>query len=138
MSREIEERNLAAVQALFAATGSGDWVTAETMLTEDFFVTEADNNPFAGVYRGRRALHDLFSHVFATAGVTGMNVKQFTAGGDLVIAVVELTLGGPPERSVSLAEMFRLRDGKVCETKPFYFDPTPLADAVADKRRASS
>ena len=135
MSRDIEEQNLKTVQALFAATGSGDWPAAEAMLTEDFFVTEADTNPFAGVYRGRRALHDLFTEVVAAAGVTKMDVRQLTAGGDLVVAMVDMTLGGPPERSVSLAEVFRIRNGKVCEIKPHYFDSAPLAAAVAGKKR---
>jgi ketosteroid isomerase-like protein len=135
MSREIEERNAATVKALFAATGAGDWTAAETMLTEDFFVTESDTNPFAGVYRGRRALHDLFQEVVTSADVTKMDVTQLTAGGDFVIAMVELTLGGPPERHVSLMEVFSFRDGKVCEIKPHYFDSTPLAAAVADKKK---
>ena len=136
MSRDIEERNLKTVQALFAATGSGDWAKAETLLTEDFFVTEAHSNPFAGVYRGRRALQDLFTKVVSSAGVTKMDMKQLTAGGDLVIAMVDMTLGGPPERLVSLAEVFRLREGKVCEIKPHYFDTEPLAAAVDGERRA--
>jgi predicted SnoaL-like aldol condensation-catalyzing enzyme len=136
MSREIEEQNLKTIQALFAATGSGDWPAAEAMLTDDFFVTEAPGNPFAGVYRGRSALQKLFTEVVGAAGVTKMDVKQLTAGGDLVIAIVEMTLGGPPERSVSLAEMFRIRNDKVCEIKPHYFDSAPLASAVAGKKRA--
>ena len=135
MSRETEEKNLQTVQALFAATGSGDWPAAEALLTEDFFVTEAETNPFAGVYRGRSALRGLFSEVVAAAGVTKMDLRQLTAGGDLVIAMVDMTLGGPPERLVSLAEVFRVRNGKVCEIKPHYFDSAPLAAAVAGKKR---
>jgi predicted SnoaL-like aldol condensation-catalyzing enzyme len=136
MSRETEEQNLKIVEALFAATGSGNWPAAEAMLTEDFFVTEAQGNPFAGVYRGRGALQKLFTEVVGAAGVTKMDVKQLTAGGDLVIAIVEMTLGGPPEGAVSLAEMFRIKNGKVCEIKPHYFDSAPLAAAVAGKKRA--
>jgi ketosteroid isomerase-like protein len=132
MSRDLEERNLKTVQALFAATGSGDWAKAATLLTDDLFITEADNNPFKGVYRGRNALQELFGKVMSAVSVTKMDIKQVTAGGDLVIAAVELHLssGGV----ASLCEMFRLREGKVCEIKPYYFDPKPLADAIASKR----
>jgi predicted SnoaL-like aldol condensation-catalyzing enzyme len=134
MSRETDE-NIKIVQALFAATGSGNWPAAEAMLTEDFFVTEADSNVFAGVYRGRKALESLFSHVVSAAGITKLDVKQLCAGGDLVVAMVEMTLGGPPERLITLAEVFRLRDGKVCEIKPHYFDAQPLAEAVAARKK---
>jgi len=136
MARDLEERNLKVVEALFAATSTGDWATAESMLTEDFFVTEADTLPFAGVYRGRRALHDLFMQVVSEAGVTHMDVHQLTAGGDRVVALLDLVLGGPPEVRVALAETFRLRDGKVCEIKPYYYDPRPIAAAVAARRQA--
>ena len=138
MAYEIQEQNVKAVQALFAATGAGDWAAAAAMLTEDFFVTEADSNPFAGVYRGRRALEDLFVAVVSTAGVTHMEVRQLTAGGEFVVALVEMTLGGPPEAHVSLTEVFRFRDGKVCEIKPHYFDATPLAAAVAAHKRGAA
>ena len=134
MAREQEERNLKVIEALYAATGKGDWAAAESMLTEDFFVTEADTTPFAGVYRGRKALHDLFMQVMSAAGLTGLDIQQSTAGGDTVVVLLELVLGGPPVVRVPLAEAFRLRDGKVCEIKPYYFDPRPLCAAVAARK----
>lgn len=135
MAWELEDRNLKAVQALFAATACGNWATAESMLTEDFFITESETTPFAGVYRGRRALQDLYAQVIMATGITNLEIKQLTAGGELVVAIVEMTLGGPPEARVSLAEVFRFRDGKVCEIKPHYFDSQPLAAAVAARQR---
>ena len=138
MAREQEERNLKTIDALYAATGKGDWTTAESMLTEDFFVTEADTTPFGGVYRGRKALHDLFMQVIPAAGVTKLDIQQLTAGGDTVVVLLELVLGGPPEVRVPLAEVFRLRDGKVCEIKPYYFDPRPMCAAVAARKAAAS
>jgi len=137
VAREQEERNLKTVEALFAATGKGDWSTAESMLTEDFFVTEAGTTPFAGVYRGRKALHDLFIHVMSALGVTNLAIQQSTAGGDMVVVLLELVLGGPPEVRVPLAEVFRLRDGKVCEIKPYYFDTQPLCAAAAARTRST-
>jgi ketosteroid isomerase-like protein len=133
-----EQRNLKVVEALYAATGQGDWSTAESLLTEDFFVTEADTTPFGGVYRGRRALHDLFMQVIPASGVTDLDIKQSTAGGDTVVVLLELVLGGPPEVRVPLAEVFRLRDGKICEIKPYYFDTRALCAAVAARTKAST
>jgi ketosteroid isomerase-like protein len=136
MPPDLETKNLQLVQALFDATGKGDWATAETMLTSDFFVTEAGTLPFAGTYRGRGALQELFTLVMSAAGVTGLNVQQLTAGGDRVVALVELVLGGSPEVLVPLAETFRIRDGKVCEICPYYFDPRPITAAVEARKRA--
>jgi ketosteroid isomerase-like protein len=135
---EQEQHNLRTVEALYAATGKGDWSAAESMLTDDFFVTEADTTPFGGVYRGRKALHDLFMQVIPAAGVTDLHIQQSTAGGDTVVVLLELVLGGPPEVRVPLAEVFHLRGGKVCEIKPYYFDPRALCAAVAARKTAAS
>lgn len=135
MSRETEERNIKYVQELFAATGGGDWKTAELMLTADFLVTEADTLPFAGVYRGPAALQDLFEIVMASAGVVGLDIHEITAGGDRVVALLDLLLEGTPPVRVPLAETFRFRDGKVCEIRPYYYDPTPIVSAVAARKK---
>jgi ketosteroid isomerase-like protein len=135
MSRETEERNIKYVQDLFAATGGGDWKTAESMLTADFFVTEADTLPFAGVYRGPGALQELFEIVMASAGVVGLDIHEITAGGDRAVALLDLLLEGMPPVRVPLAETFRFRDGKVCEIRPYYYDPTPIVSAVAARSK---
>jgi hypothetical protein len=51
------------VDDLYECTGVGDFDRAETMLTDDFFITEADSLPFAGVYRGKTALRELYTKV---------------------------------------------------------------------------
>ena len=137
MSRETEERNIKYVKDLYAATGSGDWKTAESMLTSDFFVTEADTLPFAGVYRGPKALQELFQIVMGSMGVAGLDLHQITAGGDRVVALLDLLLPGTPPVRAPLAETFRFRDGKVCEIKPYYFDPRPIVAAVAARKKAA-
>lgn len=137
MSQELELKNRRLVEALFEATGKGDWASAEGMLTSDFSVTEAGTLPFAGTYRGRGALQELFVLVMGSAGVTGLEIHQLTAGGDRVVALLDMILGGPPEVRVPLAETFRIRDGRVCEIRPYYFDPRPLAAAVETRKRAA-
>jgi ketosteroid isomerase-like protein len=135
MSRESEERNIKFVQDLFAATGGGDWKAAESMLSTDFLVTEADTLPFGGIYRGPGALRELFEIVIASAGVVGLDIHEITAGGDRVVALLDLLLEGTPPVRVPLAETFRFRDGKVCEIRPYYYDPTPIVSAVAARKK---
>jgi ketosteroid isomerase-like protein len=137
MSRETEERNIKYVRDLFAATGGGDWKTAESMLTADFLVTEADTLPFAGVYRGPGALQKLFEIVMASSGVVGLDIHEITAGGDRAVALLDLLLEGTPPLRVPLAESFRFRDGKICEIRPYYYDPTPIVSAVAARKKTA-
>ena len=137
MTQDIQTKNRQLVEALFDATGKGDWAAAESMLTSDFAVTGAATLPFAGTYHGRGALRELFTVVVSAAGVTRLDIQKITAGGDRVVALLEMVLGGPPEVRVALAQTFRVRDGKVCEIRPYYFDPRPVAAAIEARKRAA-
>ena len=122
------------VDELYAATGTGDFDRAAEMLTDDFVVTEAEGLPMAGVYRGRYALRDLFVKVMAMVDVAALDRVQTTAGGDYAVTILSFRFADPALAPAELCEMFRFRDGKCCEIKPYYFDPAPFHAAVAAKR----
>lgn len=128
-----DAEKLAIVEALYAATGVGDFDTAETLLTDDFFITEADTLPFAGTYRGKRALRDLFTKVMGMMDVAGLEVAQHLAGGDYAVTLLSFRFADPSLAPAPLAEMFRFRGNQVCEIKPFYFDPAPVIAACRAK-----
>jgi ketosteroid isomerase-like protein len=133
-----DEQHVKIVRDLYAATGSGNWDLAESMLTEDFFITEAQTLPFAGVYRGRGALQQLFQMVMPMADVIDLQIYAITVGGDYGVCLLDMVFAGNPPVHAPIAEAFRFRDGKVCEIKPYYFDPTLVVDAVNAKRRATA
>jgi ketosteroid isomerase-like protein len=120
----IDQKSI--VQALYAATGQGDWATAEGYLTEDFFVTEAPHLPMAGCYRGRTAFRALYERVFAMIDVVGLEVHDIAVGDTHAVCILDMLLAGTPPVRVPIAEMFKFRDGKVCEIKPYYYDPALL------------
>lgn len=122
------------VDDLYAATGTGDFDRAAEMLTDDFVVTEAEGLPMAGVYRGRYALRDLFVKVMAMVDVAALDRVQTTAGGDYAVTILSFRFADPALAPAELCEMFRFRDGKCCEIKPYYFDPAPFHAAVAAKQ----
>lgn len=136
---EQEDRNLDRARQLYALSGAGDWASAAAMLTDDFFVTEAPGLPYEGVYRGRGALEALFNKVMGMMDVTGMDIHGMTAGGEWVIALVDIVALDEEgaELRLSLAEAIRFRGDKVCEIKPYYFDHSLPARAVAAKRAAA-
>lgn len=129
------EAMLQFVDDLYAATGVGDFDKAATMLTDDFVVTEADCMPMAGTYRGPYALRDLYLKVMDMVDVVGLDRVQTTAGGDHAVTILSFRFADPSLAPAELCEMFRFRDGKCCEIKPFYFDPAQFIAAVEAKRR---
>lgn len=124
------------VDDLYTATGTGDWDRAAAMLTDDFFVTEADSLPMAGVLRGKNALKELYIKVMGMLEVSALDRTQTLVGGDYAITYLTMRFADPSLAPVELCELFRFRDGKCCEIKPFYFDPAPVvaaANAMAAK-----
>lgn len=128
-----DAEKLAIIEGLYAATGVGDFDKAETFLTDDFFITEADPMPFAGVYKGKTALRDLYTKVMGMMDVAGLEITQHTAGGDYAVTILQFTFADPALAPAPLCEMYRFRDGKVCEIKPYYFDPAPVIAACKAK-----
>jgi ketosteroid isomerase-like protein len=124
------------VDDLYTATGAGDWDTAASMLTDDFFITEADPLPMAGVYNGKHALRDLFTKVMGMMDVAGLERVQTTAGGDYAVTILSFRFADPALAPAELCEMFRFRDGKCCEIRPFYFDPAQIVAACKAKQSA--
>lgn len=122
------------VDDLYAATGVGNFDAAEALLTDDFFVTEADCLPMAGVYSGKTALRDLFTRVMGMMDVAGLARGETTTGGDYAVCHVTFQFQDPSLKPAELLELFRFRDGKVCEIKPYYFDPAPIIAACAAKK----
>lgn len=131
-----EDHLIELTQRLYTLTGAGDWDAVADMLTDDFFVTEAPGLPYEGVYRGRNALRELFETVMGMMDATGLDIHQMTAGGDWVIVLLDIVArdeaGG--ELRLSLAEAIRFRGDRVCEIKPYYFDPALPHRAVEAKR----
>ncbi|MET0546182.1 MAG: nuclear transport factor 2 family protein [Caulobacterales bacterium] len=135
---ENTARTLAIIEKLYAATGAGAWTLAEEYLTDDLFITEADALPYAGLYQGRGALQELFLKVMSMMDVERLDLEQITAGGDYVIALVSFIFKDPALPRARLAEMYRFRGDKVCEIRPYYFEPAQITAAVEAKKRASS
>ena len=129
------EQMIAFVDDLYSATGAGDWDKAASMLTDDFFVTEADCMPMAGIYRGKHALRDLFIKVMGMVDVVGLDRVETMAGKDYAATYLSFRFADPALAPAELCEMFRFRDGKCCEIKPFYFDPAQFSAAVEAKKR---
>ncbi len=124
----------AVIEALYAATGVGDFDAAEAYLTDDFFVTEAEGLPYAGIYRGKRALRDLYTKVMRMMDVAGLEITAHcTTDGNYACTLLQFSFTDPALAPAPLAEMYKFRDGKVCEIKPYYFDPAPIIAACKAK-----
>ena len=118
------------VNAFYDASAVGDFDAAEAMMTDDFQITEAENLPFGGVYKGKSALRNLFAKVMAMMSVAELKHSHMMVGENSVCCVVDMIMadGGEP---IQLLEMFVFRGDKVCEIRPFYFNAIAVAAKCA-------
>lgn len=122
------------VDRLYGATGVGDWQTVSEMLTDDFVAYEADGLPMAGSYRGPDGLRELFVKVMGLCDVAGLERIETTAGKDHAVTILSFRFADPSLAPAELCEVFRFRDGKCCEIKPYYYDAAPFWAAVEAKK----
>ncbi len=125
------------VDNLYAATGVGDFDRAEEMLCDDLVITEADTLPMAGVYKGKSALRALYVKVMGMMDVAALNRIETTTGIDHAVTILSFQFQDQALAPAHLCELFRFRDGKVCEIVPYYFDPAPVIAACAAKSASS-
>ena len=121
---------IALVDNLYAATAAGDWDRVATMLTDDFRVVEPDCLPLAGDYPGVEGLREVFGKLTSLCDVAGIDRIADATDEDLVICLIRIRFADPAHEPAEVCELFRLRDGKCCEIKPYYFDHLVLTRAT--------
>ena len=107
---------------LFAAAGGGDWAKVETLITPDFRFIESDSVPVRGTYSGIREYRALFEAVREGAGAIEADFISLTSSDTHVVALLVLHFKDHDVRA-PLAEAFRIRDGRVAEIMPYFFNP---------------
>jgi hypothetical protein len=79
----------------------------------------------------------LFERVFSMLDIAGLEMHDITVGENHAVGVLDMVLAGEEGTRLQIAEIFRFRDGKVCEIRPHYFDTAAVIAAVAARRVAT-
>lgn len=121
------------IERLYAASFGGRWDESASMLTDDFKIFEADGLPYHGVYEGKDALQKLFIKVCDFWADPSFDIHDITVSEKHAVGLLtfHVTSRHNGERmSLKLAEVFHLRDGKVCGITPHYYDTAAIARAT--------
>lgn len=122
----------AMVEKIYQLSASGQWDDVEAMLTDDFFIVEADSMPYPGRVEGKGALQTLYGKVFGywDDPVLDMDDICISENNAIVLATMTATSRHNGERiSMPLAEVLHVRDAQFCGITPYYFDTTAIARA---------
>ncbi len=130
------DEQLQVVRKHYSLNATQDWDAAAALLTEDFSITIPPFQPFAGVYRGKRAFQELIPKVAQSIGVSGIRSIATTVGDGYAVEITEFVFtgyDGPPIRN---AEVIEFRGEQIWQIQPFYADPDPWI-AAANAHRIS-
>ena len=70
--------------------------------------------------------------------VTELDRVETTTGADHAVTILSFRFADPSLAPGELCEVFRFREGKVCEIKPYYFDPATMVAAHAAFRQKTA
>jgi len=123
---------IAVVKRLYEAAANGAADDMLAAMDDDIRIVLPPALPYGGVYEGKPAVLELGARLAAAWSTFGYEVLRYTTGEDCVIAVIELrSVARATGREVRtpIAEVFRLRNGRVAEIQAFYFDTALAARA---------
>jgi uncharacterized protein len=110
------------VGSFYAAVDRGDLHAAADVFDDDIVIIEPPGHPAAGVHRGKAEILAAMPEIMAAMGWRATTVHQLIADADTVVALLGIGLTAPDGALIdmAIAEVWRLRAGKVIEVQPFY------------------
>jgi ketosteroid isomerase-like protein len=115
----------AVVSAAYAAAGNSDMAAILEILDPDVVLHEPASLPNAGVHRGLQNVLRALAYVFEDFDMSRLTVDELIVDGERAVGLVNLTLRGREIQS-SVAEVWRVRGGRVVEIRPYYFDTAAI------------
>ena len=123
----------ARVENLYKLTAEGRWDEVEAQMTDDFRIIEADSLPYAGEYKGKGALRELYTKVFAFWDDAALETSDICIAENTVIVLLTIhatSRHNGQRLAMPLCEVFHLRGDKFCGITPYYFDTVSIARAT--------
>jgi ketosteroid isomerase-like protein len=124
-SNDTAERNIEIIKHFFRSIEAGDWQEAERNFDFDNFeLHESPGLPYGGVWHGKAAFNRFHEIIYDTWKPLEHQILEFLGGGEWVCAYQMLVGTGKTGLSFSttVAEMWRIRNGKIIEIRPHYWD----------------
>ena len=119
----------ALVERFLQAARERDLPVMRSLAAEDLRVIEAPSLPYGGEHVGLDAFLALSRTVFRQLGITELRIERIIAEGDTVVVLARIR-GRAGARGeifeMPIMELWVLREGRIQEIQPFYWDTHSL------------
>ena len=129
----LEDKNIDVIKRAFALLlEKGDLDGFFAHVSDQCELHEPASLPYGGVYRGKEEMRRGITKAIESWGHLEIKKLNYAVGGDEV--VVHLDISGVMRKtgkrvSMQTLELWRVRDGKVVELRPFLYDTAAILDA---------
>jgi ketosteroid isomerase-like protein len=119
------------IKRFYAAIAGWDEDELRAVVHQDAELHQPPTLPYGGVYRGLEEMMPLWKNIVLPSGDKGnAYVDSMIVEGDRAVVIAGNTRDGKP----SLAcEDYLVRDGQIVRIRMFWFDPTPVVEAVVNR-----
>jgi uncharacterized protein len=124
--------NQQVVEQFYGHLGRGEREAAFALLHDNFVLHQAASLPYGGDFVGRTGVEHFFRLLSETWGEFGSRDVAYVEVGDRVIATSQMygTLRSTMTKiEMPMVQVYRVHDGKLVETHPFYWDTALIAAA---------
>jgi len=130
----LEDENRQVFVGCYEAARAGDWERFKSYLDPVVELHEAASLPYGGVCKGPDRVVACLQTMFSTWANVEFALDQMLVGRDLgfVLFDVSFTARGGAVVHIPVVELWRIRDAKLTEIRPFYFDTNAVRNALAD------
>lgn len=131
--------NRASLELFYTAAMTNDRATVESLLHPDFTVFEADGLPYAGAHKGHKAWWKLFdgmASIWLDLKIENLDLIG-EPNGELFGWYMRMSgrsAASAKAFSLTIFERWVVKDGKLMECRPHYWDTKMLSDINAAKK----
>ncbi|WAJ45349.1 nuclear transport factor 2 family protein [Mycobacterium sp. Aquia_216] len=128
--RQVTEATRGVITAAYTAAKASDMARITEILDPDVVLHEAASLGNGGVHRGIQNVLQAMAYVFETFDMAKLTVDDIVVDRELAVGLVNLVFRDR-EGGCSVAEVWRVHDGRIVEVRPFYWDTAAIIGAAS-------
>ena len=127
---QVTEATRSVITMAYKAAQASDMAAITEILHPDVVLHEAASLGNGGVHRGLQNVLQAMAYVFETFDMSQLALDDIVVDGQLAVGLVNLVFRNR-EGGCSVAEVWRVHDGRVVEVRPFYWDTAAIIGAAS-------
>jgi|SRR5271163_1819640 len=116
------------VSSCYDAARAGDTATIMDLLDPEVVLHEAASLPIGGDHNGPEAMLRALAAVYELLDIPNMTIERLVVDADYAVGLLDIPFRERHGESLQVAEVWRVREGRIIDIRPFYWDTVEFAN----------